>query len=351
MRMMAARGLLPLPPRESVTAIYVLTFDADGEVQAIAFKTFGALPPPVLSSALEADLDARVLDRLAEVMSSDAPLLERIVLARSVGDETLARIAAKGAERIVEIIAGMDARLLRHPPIIEAIYMNEKTRMSTADRVLELAVRGGIELTHVPAFREMAAAIRDELVAEPTEEPLPDDLHFGEILILGTDVVPEPDEMDEEIRQELERQDEGNESDIELLKKRIDRMTVSQKIRLALVGRASHRSQLVRNSNKLVALAAIKSPKVTDTEVVAYAQSRAISEEVVRYIAGHREWLKTYQVQKSLVMNPKTPLPASMRLLPHMRAQDLKALANNKNIPSALTTAAKNLLQTRKVGS
>ena len=57
--------------------------------------------------------------------------------------------------------------------------MNRSARMSTADRVLELAVRNGTELD-IPAFREAATAIRDEPIPEPTEQPTPDDILYAE---------------------------------------------------------------------------------------------------------------------------------------------------------------------------
>ena len=58
--------------------------------------------------------------------------------------------------------------------------MNKATRMSTADRVLELAVRNKVELKGIPAYKEAAAAIAQELIAEAIAEPTPDDVLFGE---------------------------------------------------------------------------------------------------------------------------------------------------------------------------
>ena len=142
----------------------------------------------------------------------------------------------------------------------------------------------------------------------------------------------------------------GAESDDKRLGFDVSRMTVSQKIRLALLGNAGHRSLLIRDPNKLVAMAAIKSPSVTDQEVGVISQSRSVSEDIVRYIADNREWTKTYVVKVNLVNNPKTPIAQSLRFLTHLRAGDLKSLTNNKNVPQALANAARQILQ-RKPGS
>ena len=53
---------------------------------------------------------------------------------------------------------------------IEKLYMNKSVRMSTADRLIELAVRNGLTLG-IPAFKEAAEAIKETLITEPTDEP------------------------------------------------------------------------------------------------------------------------------------------------------------------------------------
>jgi hypothetical protein len=42
------------------------------------------------------------------------------------------------------------------------------------------------------------------------------------------------------------------------------------------------------------------------------------------------------------VKNPKTPLPTALKLVTHLRASDVKDLQKNKNVPSAIQTAARN---------
>jgi hypothetical protein len=52
-------------------------------------------------------------------------------------------------------------------------------------------------------------------------------------------------------------------------------------------------------------------------------------------------------IKVALCNNPKCPLPVAMRFLPHLNVRDLKALARSKGIPSALCTAAKQMLSQR----
>ena len=70
MRMMAAKALVPLPPPDMITALFILTSDADEKVRATALDSAGKLPDRILSSALrDEEVDPPVLgwflDRLA----------------------------------------------------------------------------------------------------------------------------------------------------------------------------------------------------------------------------------------------------------------------------------------------
>jgi hypothetical protein len=77
------------------------------------------------------------------------------------------------------------------------------------------------------------------------------------------------------------------------------------------------------------------------------AGNRQVCEDVIRYIANQRDFVKLYTVKHSLVTNPKCPIGFSLRLLPHLHAEDVKSLARSKNVPSALATAARKLVQVR----
>ena len=94
-------------------------------------------------------------------------------------------------------------------------------------------------------------------------------------------------------------------------------------------------------------MSVVRSPSITDMEIVAAASNRAVCDDVIRFIANSRVHIKDYAVKQALVNNPKCPLGSSLRLLSFLHIEDLKALARSKNIPGALSTAAKKLLQTR----
>lgn len=340
--MMAARGLAPLGPRDLATAIYQLTHDADAKVAEAASQTAGRLPENILGAALADALDARVIDYFAARVTDRASLCEKILLNAHTHDETFVALASKLPERELELLATNQQRLLRHPPIIEALYFNPAARASTVDRVLELAVRNGIEVKGIPQFKELAALIMggapaaiDDISTESPEPGSADQQAMDDLFasMLSQDV-------DEGSIGTLEYE---NQADQPEEVNNIAQLSIARKIRLALLGKQGHRAVLVRDANRLVAMAAIKSPKITEHEVALYAGNRSISEDVIRYIADRREWHKNYAVKVALVGNPKCPLAHAMRLLTHLRPNDLRLIARSKNVPSALAQAAKRL--------
>ena len=123
------------------------------------------------------------------------------------------------------------------------------------------------------------------------------------------------------------------------------KMSISEKIKLATLGNREARGLLMRDTNKLVAVAVIRSPRITDGEVLSMANNRAVIDEVLRIIYSNREWIKNYSVKLALAKNPKTPLAISMRFLSTLHEGDVKALAKNKNVQAGIQLMAKKMLE------
>jgi hypothetical protein len=331
-RMMAARGMVPIRGGDLVLMLVQLTADPDRAVSDAASEALIALPEAVLLPACEQELPDAVFHEVALRFSKNNEVLARLAANHAVADATVAEISAHCPERISEIIAVNQQRLIGAPEIIEALYKNRNTRMSTAERLVELAVRHEVELSGVPMFEELKKEIKGHLIPEPTDEPLPSDDLFARAL-------EEDADTDAVERDDVEGTEETKEEFVPLQAK-IREMSIGEKIRLALLGNAAARSILVRDPNRIVAMAAISSPALSESEAKNAAQSREVSEDVLRYIGRKREWLRSYEIKRYLCNNPKTPLALSMGFLPHLRRNDLRALSRSRGIPSPLKQAA-----------
>jgi hypothetical protein len=243
----------------------------------------------------------------------------------------------------VDQIAQNEQRLLRHPEIIAAMYMNRRARMSTIDRVVELAVRNHVRVPGLAAWDEVARALTGG-GASSTDDAL---FSYAADALSGDDSALTTGDADQALPEELASEDPLRPEHRQVP---ISEMSVPAKIRLAQLGNAFARSMLIRDPIKLVAVAAIKSPGVTDIEAARYAGNQTLAEEVIRYIASKREWTKMYGVKVSLCRNPKTPIPDAMKLLPFLREKDLTLLSKSKGVPSAVVAQARKLMMQRRGG-
>jgi hypothetical protein len=113
---------------------------------------------------------------------------------------------------------------------------------------------------------------------------------------------------------------------------KINRLDVKGRIQLALKGNKEERSILIRDGTKVVALAVLEAPKLSDGEVEKFASQKNVLEAVLRQIPLKRRFLKDYVVVRNLVANPRTPLDLSLNLMKHLLINDLKNLSANKEV-------------------
>lgn len=330
LRMMAAKSLVPLSPKDMLGALFMLTFDPDPGVRETAAKTAAGLPDRIVGTAFRDEgVQAPVLGFFLGLYASKEQYAEMLILNATTPDADVANVARGCTQKIAEIIGQNQLRILRHEEIIRQLTQNPSASPALIDSVCDFAVRSGLHMPEVPAM--MAARVRI-LGPEAAQQP------------------PPPSETAEALLEEFKELTQENAPPMEEgkrlnLTQRVLKMNVAQKIKLALMGNKEARSILIRDSNKLVSTAVIRSPRITDGEVMNIAQNKAANEEVLRIIYSSREWTKDYQMKLALVKNPKVPAQISMKFLSTLRDSEIKDLARNKNIPSTIQVMAKKMLE------
>ncbi|NOK09702.1 hypothetical protein [Corallococcus exercitus] len=329
LRMMAAKSLVPLNPSDMLGALYMLTFDPEANVRETAAKTAAALPERILGSALRDEgVQPPVLGYFLGLLKDKEAYAEMLVLNSETPDDAVSAVASSCSPKVAEIISQNQLRLLRNEDIIRNLCANPGVPVSLVDSICDFAVRSGLVLADVPAMQ--AARVR---IYGPQAAAAP----------------PDPGPTAEEVLQEL-----GTEAQAEdaapmeegkrmTLAQRIMKMSIAEKIKLGTLGNKEARSALIRDTNKLVCVAVIRSPRITDGEVLACAANRAINEDVLRVIYNNREWTKMQKVKLALVKNPKVPLTVTMKFLNTLRDAELKDLSRDKNVPAAVQSFAKKL--------
>jgi hypothetical protein len=337
LRGMAAKGLVPMAPPQIATALFMLTFDADPDIAEQARKTAGTLPERILAAALrDNDLHPQALDFFAGALTGKENFLEWICLNPSTSDETVARIAADCSEKLADTIGQNQLRLLRHEPLLRALLSNPHALKSTLDGIADFAVRSGVYLADVPALVEAHRRV------------------FGDVP--GGEAAAQTGPTAEEIVQEFAVAQTDGDIPMEEGKRltftqKILKMSIAEKIKLAALGNKEARTVLLRDTNKLVSMSAIQSPRITEGEVLSMANNRTAPDDLLRYIAANRDWLKNYQLKLALVKNPKVPLPTAMRFLPLLREPDIRDLSRDRNVPSGVKNQARVMMAKKSAGS
>lgn len=293
-----------LPPSDEVTVLFVLGFDKDPAVSGAAKKSLGEYPLEGLIKALEEKLDPLVIKKALELRDDDSL---RIMAALNPGtdDETLKSLAETGPEEVVAAISEDGALLSRKPFLVEALRKNPLMTLS------------------------MSGLLEERLLNPVTAKP-------GEAGPLPSEQI-EKDLLDEK----RAKADEQN------LYKAVSSMTMGQKLKLALCGNKAARELLVKDPNKIIAVAVLKNPRVTEEEVQKVTASKGTSDDLLRQISRNKEWMKSHTIRTGMLSNPKTPLAISLKLLDTVFEKDLQTIAKSKNVSSALASAARRRLEAK----
>ena len=126
---------------------------------------------------------------------------------------------------------------------------------------------------------------------------------------------------------------------------KIARLDIKGRIQLAMKGTKEERSLLVRDGTKLVALAVLESPKISDGEVERIASQKNVLEAVLRQIPMKRRYAKQYTIIRNLVFNPRTPMDVSLGLVKNLLVTDLKNLSGNKEVSETIRKMALRMLK------
>lgn len=363
-KVMVVQGAIPMQPRDHLLALYFLATTNDERVATLIQGAVAQMPPEQIQQIVRNPLPNVVLDWLTTLFEADEALLGHILRNPGADADTYVRLAKGASERLCDQIARNEALLLQSPKIIERLYLNPNLRASVADRLIDLAARNGLVLD-IPCYAEVVEAVQGLGVLDAASQAA-QDAAFSEAaqdakavylsgaaedVPLGDDEDEALDEVAAELAEEApstprrpahQEEEQGGSAAA-----RIRHLNVAQKVRLALMGTKADRSVLIRDSNKVVTRAVIRSPAINESEALGYARLTSLSEEIVAFIAHKRQWTRRYPMKVALVLHPKTPVSVSIQLLAHLRISDLKMVARSHSIPGAVTKEAKAMLKKR----
>ena len=273
---------------------------------------------------LSEDPDEIISTRAQEALLSVAPEVFVEAAKRETAVHALFSYVAKKIPRTPGIAEAMAAN--KHCPPECLVPLVPYFSPAIVQHLLE-------ELDRVTAHPHLAATLEHSAFVTPEQKKLLEDFRStqidqGHLAEAAAEAEPDPGR-----RQTLLQQ--------------ISRMTVAQRVQFAMKGSSEARRTLIRDSNKVVQRSVLQSPRLTDQEVESFASMANLTDEILRLIAGNRNFRKNYVGVRNLVNNPKTPLDVTLHMLPVLNPADLKKLSMNKNVPETLRTSALKLQRTR----
>ncbi|HQR46785.1 MAG TPA: hypothetical protein PLB02_11130 [Thermoanaerobaculia bacterium] len=318
----AARGLVPLPASELARALGTLLAGPDPTLRALAEESFRSLPVEALKEAvLSPGVRPVQLDAIAR-RTADASILEPLIRHKEVPDETLAWLADRVDPYLQDVLVTNQVRLLASPVIVERLFENPHLSTDIRRRADEFLEEFFLKKEREEDERAAAAAGSE----------------------VGEDTVPTLEAISPAAAAEAAESDDVHRN----LFARLATLGVAQKIRLAWRGTKEERLFLVRDTNRLVATAVLKSPKTREGDVEVIANMKSVSEDVLRYIALRREWMRKYSIVAALVRNPRSPIDATLPLVIRLSHADQKKLSVDRNVPEPIRKLARREVSRRE---
>lgn len=244
-------------------------------------------------------------------------ILAMIIQNQHFPNDFLLRIAAQGKVVTLEILLENQIRLIAYPEIMEKMVLNPECSPFISVKIKEL---------------------REFYIKPQAAENIPEKDILNEL----TSMIAQEQSEDEGISQAIIQQ-----AAITTLQ-RINHMSISQRLRLALTGNKTERLILIKDSNRMVQLAVIESPKMADDEVLIHIRNLSLSGEIIGKIANNRDWTKNYTIIMALVQNPKTPINRAISFIKKLHTRDLKLLIQDRNINPVIRNLAMNLQRAKE---
>jgi hypothetical protein len=343
LRLSAARGALPIPGADLVYLQVRLLADPAATVATAARESLGRIGAENLSAVLrDPGCAPEVLDHFARAGGLASDLLSAVIAHPAIADATLEALAGTGDAATLGLIITNEMRVIGGPALLKRLRANPHLGADNRRRLAELERdfigKDPIRLAEAPpAAAGPEAAAAAAATPAPPVDAAPDESLPPEA---GTEEGAAPLDPAAELAEEEALQ----KTDAYM---RIMRLNVAERNILAMKGSGEERAILIRDTAKVVSMAVLKNPRLSDNEITRYAGMRNLHEDILRAIAQNREWTKAYSVAHNLVRNPKTPPGLSVQFLGRLGTRDLRVISGDKNIPELVRRTARNMFLAR----
>ena len=386
----AARGALLVPPGETIEILVYLALHHKLFGDQARLTLAGWDEKASLAAAADPKTSPEVLGYFVSRENLRTCLLRALAENPSVGEESLNELAVLGSRPVVEALL-TSTRVMSSPRLLQALQANanlhpneleeigkksaaletspvaEPPEADATDEVLEGTVTKYLEenaaelaaekdkpfqpiemaheemahegMAHEEAGGEAAGEVEPQAAAatgNASADAAGSTAGKSATAAAGKSAAPSVAAAIHAKKQPHPGHEERRDSTLQ----KIAKLDIRGRITLAMRGSKEERSILIRDATKLVAVAVLESPKVSDGEVEAFALQKNVLESVLRAIPMKRRFAKNYSIMRNLVYNPRTPLDLSLGLMKNLLIHDLKNLSANKEVSDTIRKLA-----------
>ncbi len=321
LQVLAAQGLVPLPPEDLIPIQIALTESPDGEVASQARGALETLEPRLATDFLSHHAGERELAYFGRNVRNPV-LIEAVIRRPDVPRQLLVEIAPHLPQEVQEALVLRQDAILEEPEILWALEANPQLTSYAKRRIWEY---------------------REHLLPKEKVPPKSEEEIEAEVEALTEEEI---EEAFDEVR---ERPPDGMVDEASGLSAgQLRLLPVPVRVKIARNADRQLRNILVRDQNSQVALSVLRNNTLNDQEVELIASSRNVVDEVLAEIPRRREWIRKYSIAKALVKNPRTQLATAIGLVPRMTLRDLRNLARDRNVPDGVRTTARRLYHAKR---
>jgi len=130
------------------------------------------------------------------------------------------------------------------------------------------------------------------------------------------------------------------------VRRRVQRMSMEDKINMALSGGREERMALAMDGNKAIHHYLLRNARLSLDEITFMTRLPTMNPDVLAKIAENPQYTQNITVVKNLVYNPKTPILLAIKLLDRLPRSEVMSLAKRMSMNGRLVQAAK-----KKIGN
>jgi hypothetical protein len=329
LQVLAAQGLVPLPPEELIPIQVALTGSPDPEISSASHAALQGVDSSLLLEFLRTQAGDRELYYFA-TRAQNAAYTEVALRRKDVSRAILLALAPSLSPDLQEVLILRQDAILEEPQILLALEQNPQLSNYTRRRIWEYR-------EHLLPREKLPPVSAEQMAAEAeriSEEEMAEAIAEVKTKVRGkAGAEPVEGEVDEKTG---------------LTDTEIRQLPVPMRVKLARNASRQIRLILIRDSNSMVAMTVLTGNSLPESEVEQIANSRAVCEEVLSAIPKNKEWIGKYNIAKALIKNPKTQLATSLKLLPRMSVKDLRDLAKDKNAQEGVRSMALRMYQAKR---